>query len=105
MFFNSISLADIFGYLGTITASSLMLPQVYDSYKRKSMTDVSFMMLIMYQLNAILWIAYASLNHSVPVLIANILAGLVGIVLIAMKVKYTSNNSKIITKKYKKKKK
>ncbi len=88
-----IVIADIFGYAGTVVGASLMLPQVYDSYKRKSMDDVSFVMLMMYLLNCVLWNIYGVLIWSIPLIIANTIAGIIGITLIIMKIFYSKNNN------------
>ncbi|TSC86455.1 MAG: hypothetical protein G01um10148_441 [Parcubacteria group bacterium Gr01-1014_8] len=34
--------ADLFGYAGTLTGISFMIPQVYHTYKTKSVEDISW---------------------------------------------------------------
>lgn len=46
-----IETAEIFGYAGTVTGVSFMIPQVYRTYKTKSVEDISWGMLVLFFLN------------------------------------------------------
>lgn len=86
-----IELADIFGYAGTITGISFMLPQVYRSFKTKRVDDISWGMLVLFFLNCIFWLTYGLLSSAFPVILTNGIALLVIILQIMLKVRYSDN--------------
>lgn len=62
---------DIFGYAGTITGASFLLPQVYKSWKTKNVQDLSWGMLILFFFNSVFWLIYGILLPALPVAITN----------------------------------
>lgn len=84
-------LVDIFGYLGTFTGISFMLPQVYRTYKTKSVEDLSWGMLIMFFFNCIFWLMYGILLPATAVAVVNGVAFLVTSTQISLKVLYRNN--------------
>ncbi|MBI5456170.1 hypothetical protein HY969_00340 [Candidatus Kaiserbacteria bacterium] len=86
-----IELADIFGYAGTVTAVGFMIPQVFRTYKTKSVEDISWGMLSVFLLNCFFWTTYGILENSMPVILANSIAGAVVLIQITLKILYRNN--------------
>ena len=82
-------LVDIVGYAATVIGTSLMLPQVYKSFKTKSVEDVSWGMLVMYFLNCSLWLTYGVLIVSTPLAMTNAIALAISVVQIGLKIRYS----------------
>ena len=68
------TLTVLIGYLATIVGTSLMLPQVYKTWKTKQADDVSSGMLALYFLNCLLWLIYGGLIVSQPLMLTNAIA-------------------------------
>ena len=83
-------LESIVGYAATVVGTSLMLPQVYKSWRTKSVDDISWGMLVMYFLNCSLWLTYGILINAVPLAVTNALALLISIGQIVLKVRYST---------------
>ncbi|OGG56018.1 hypothetical protein A2680_00435 [Candidatus Kaiserbacteria bacterium RIFCSPHIGHO2_01_FULL_55_37] len=66
-----------------------MLPQVYKSFKTKSVEDVSWGMLVMYFLNCSLWLTYGVLIVSTPLAMTNAIALAISVVQIGLKIRYS----------------
>ena len=84
-------IADLFGYAGTVTGVSFMIPQVYRTYKTKSVEDISWGMLVLFFLNCVFWLVYAILSNAIPVGLTNGLALIVTIIQITLKILYRNN--------------
>lgn len=82
-------LTSIFGYLATITGTTLMLPQLYKAFKTKSVKDVSWGMLIVYFFNCIFWLTYGWLLGATPIILTNGIALFISITQIVLQVKYS----------------
>ncbi|MDP3646372.1 MAG: SemiSWEET family transporter [bacterium] len=82
---------DVIGYAGTVTAVSVMIPQTYRMYKTKSVEDISWGMLMIYSLNALLWSTYSVMLPSTPMFIANGIAFIISIFQITLKTRYRNN--------------
>ncbi len=83
--------ADIFGYAGTVTGISFMIPQVYRTYKTKSVEDISWGMLGIFLFNCIFWSVYGVLENALPVILTNASALLITLFQITLKVLYRNN--------------
>lgn len=79
------------GYAGMVTGVSFMVPQVYKSYKTKSVEDLSWGMLALLYLNTVFWFLYGILLGAVPLLLTNGIALVTNTVLITLKVRYRNN--------------
>ncbi|MFC1616376.1 SemiSWEET family sugar transporter [Patescibacteria group bacterium] len=82
-------ITEIIGYSAAVIGTSLMLPQVFKSLKSKSVQDLSYLMLILYFLNCLLWASYGFLIYAIPVIICNLLALAISIFQLGLKVKYS----------------
>ena len=80
--------ADIFGYAGTITGMSFMIPQVWKSWRTKSVEDVSWAMLLILFTNSILWVTYGALIGRMPLVLSNSVTFVVVITLMSLKHHY-----------------
>jgi len=84
-------IADMFGYAGMVTGVSFTLPQVYKTYRTKSVEDISWGMLVLLVLNCVFWFSYGYLQDSLPLLLTNGLSLFVVSVLIVLKIRYRNN--------------
>ena len=84
-------LSDLFGYAGMVTGVSFMLPQVYKTYRTKSVEDISWGMLALVVLNCFFWFSYGYLRGSLPLILTNGLGFVVVSVLIILKIRYHNN--------------
>jgi len=83
--------ADIFGYAGIFTGVSFMLPQVYRTYKTKSVEDISWGMLLLFLANCLVWIGYGILLPAFAALVTNAIALVVVLFQIVLKFAYRNN--------------
>jgi MtN3 and saliva related transmembrane protein len=59
------------GYFGSFLTSITFIPQVYKSWKSKSVGDLSMTMIIIVITSTIVWLIYGYLIESRPVMLAN----------------------------------
>lgn len=79
---------EIIGFMATIVGTSIMLPQIFKSIKTKSVSDVSWGMLVLYFLNCLLWMIYGILIFAIPLMLTNGIAFCISILQIILKIKY-----------------
>ena len=84
-------IAELFGYAGMVTGVSFMFPQVYKTYRTKSVEDISWGMLVLLVLNCFFWFLYGFLGDSVPLILTNSISLFVVSVLIVLKIRYRNN--------------
>jgi MtN3 and saliva related transmembrane protein len=84
---------DTVGYVAAVFGTALMLPQVYKSFKTRRVDDISMVMLVVYILNCTSWEIYGLLIKSMPIILCNIIAGLIGITQLLLKLKYRTKNN------------
>jgi len=82
-------LISVIGYAASIIGVSLMLPQVFKSYKTKSVVDLSWGMLVLYFLNCALWLTYGILINASHLILTNAIALVISIVQVLLKFKYS----------------
>ncbi|MBN1416473.1 MAG: hypothetical protein JW973_15320 [Bacteroidales bacterium] len=80
---------DIIGYSAAFFGTILMLPQVYKTYRTRHVTDISMVMLIIYIINCSLWGVYGFFLHSVPMLLCNGIALVIGLLMVIMKILFS----------------
>jgi MtN3 and saliva related transmembrane protein len=83
-----IGLADVIGYSAAFFGTTVMIPQVLKTWRSKKADDISFVMLFFYFMNCLLWLCYAVLIDSQPLLITNAIALLISTFQIFLKIKY-----------------
>ncbi len=82
------AIQDIIGYLGGLFIMISFVPQVIKSYRTKSVADLSVWMIIATFVGTIFWIVYGLLIKSNPVLIMNIIFGVIVVFQLFLKIKY-----------------
>lgn len=84
-------IAEVFGYLGTATGATCLLPQLYKTWKTKSVEDISWGMLVLLLLNSVFWFMAGFFDSSLPLLLTNGFVFWVMVVQIALKFLYRNN--------------
>ena len=84
---------EIIGFIAAILTTSSFLPQLIKVWKTKSSKGVSILMYFEMLSGVILWGVYGYLIESKSVLIANIVAGLLQIVILILIFKNKNNKS------------
>lgn len=84
---------EIIGFIAAILTTSSFLPQLIKVWKTKSSKGVSILMYFVMLSGVILWGVYGYLIGSKSVLIANIVAGLLQIVILILIFKNKKNES------------
>ena len=80
--------ASILGYFaGTLTTISFV-PQVIKIWKPKSTKDISLITFIAFCLGVFLWMVYGIILRSLPVIIANSIGLVLGLIILILKIKY-----------------
>lgn len=79
---------DILGYIAAIGTTSSFIPQAYKVYKTKHTEDLSLGMFLFFCTGTLLWIIYAALISSFPVIIANVVTIVLALYILAMKIKH-----------------
>lgn len=86
-------LTDVIGYLAATVGTLIMLPQVIRSIRTKHANDVSMVMLIAYIVNCVLWDIYGILLHSLPLILCNSIALVIGSIQMYLKIKYSRQSA------------
>lgn len=80
-----------------ITSNIAFIPQIYKSYKTKSVNDLSTLMLLNFLICSIAWIIYGLHIEDVTVWFTNCIMTFFNIVLLVLKVKYERPNDQPTT--------
>lgn len=78
-------LTETFGYLGAVTLTITLLPQLYLTLRTKKVDNLSLGFLMLQELTCILFLVYGILLKAVPLMIANSIVGTQGLLLIFLK--------------------
>lgn len=84
-------LETVLGYSATVVGTGLMVPQVFKTWRSKRADDVSWGMSGLYFLNCALWFGYGATIDSTPLMLTNGIAGIISVLQIGLKVKYSGN--------------
>lgn len=79
---------NLIGYIAATVGTFLMVPQIVRSYKLKQTRDLSMVMVVLYVVNGVLWLTYGLLLSSLPLILANGIALIIGVVQLILKIKY-----------------
>ena len=82
------SFYDILGLVAAILTTISFLPQVYKTWQTKSTEGLSLTMYLVLFIGIICWLIYGIHLNSLPIMIANIVTGILSLFLIIMKIKY-----------------
>jgi len=83
--------ADMVGYAATVVGTSMMLPQLARSWQTKHMRDVAFGTIVLFLFNCALWLAYGLMIAATPMVVANAIGFVIGLVLLALKLRFREN--------------
>lgn len=77
------------GHMGSALSSITFIPQVYKTWKTKSVSDLSFTMMVIVFFSTILWLVYGIEKDLLPVIICNGIICFLSLVLIYFKLTFT----------------
>lgn len=83
---------DVVGHLGSVLSSITFMPQVYQSWKTKSVGDLSLMMMFIVFCSTVIWLIYGIGRMLWPVIICNSIICLLSLVLIWFKFSFEKTN-------------
>ncbi|MEL6916429.1 MAG: SemiSWEET transporter [Bacteroidota bacterium] len=79
---------EILGLVAASCTTAAFVPQVYKAWKYKSTKDISMTMYLVLFLGLMLWLVYGISIHSLPVILANAITGLLAFLVILLKIRY-----------------
>lgn len=84
----AVPLLDLVGYTAGVLIAISFLPQVVRSWRTRSVSDLSLAMIMATLAGTVLWILYGALSRSAPIVVMNIIFGVMVIVLLILKVRH-----------------
>jgi MtN3 and saliva related transmembrane protein len=78
----------ILGLVAAVLTTTSLFPQLLKVWRTKSTKDISFGMFALFCTGIFLWFVYGILLRDLPIIIANLLGFIQGIIILAFKVKY-----------------
>ncbi len=78
------------GFLAGALTTAAFVPQVWKSWRTRSVDDFSMGMLLLFNLGLALWIAYGWMTGALPVVIANVVTLALTIPLLVLKLRSSS---------------
>lgn len=82
------------GLFGAFLSSVTFIPQVYKTWQSKKAGDLSLMMLLIVLTSTVVWLIYAFALMLWPVIIANIIIGLLSLTLVFFKLTFRQTQNK-----------
>ncbi|MCF6348718.1 MAG: SemiSWEET transporter [Flavobacteriaceae bacterium] len=79
---------EIVGLIAGALTTIAYLPQVRKTWKTKSVKELSLTMYLVMFVGVMLWLTYGILIHSISIILANIVTGVLTSMLIYFKLKY-----------------
>jgi len=80
---------DIAGHIGSILSSITFIPQVYHTWKTKSVGDLSLLMLMIVFSSTVIWLVYGIGRMLWPVIICNAIICFLSVLLISFKLRFS----------------
>lgn len=80
--------AQTIGFVAGFFTTVAFVPQVLKGWRTRSVADLSFAMLIAFNLGVLCWIVYGLLLTSPPIVAANGVTLVLGLTLLGMKIRY-----------------
>lgn len=81
---------EVFGLAGSVLSSITFLPQVYQTWRTKSVGDLNLAMMTIVFLSTVIWLVYGVGKGLLPVIICNGIICSLSILLIYFKLRYGS---------------
>ena len=79
---------EIVGLVGSFLSSITFMPQVYQTWKTKSVEDLNLLMMIIVFLSTVVWLIYGIAERLMPVYICNGIICFLSLLLIYFKLRY-----------------
>ncbi len=79
---------EIIGLIAAILTTAAFVPQVYKTWKSKSVDDISMTMYSVLFIGVVLWLLYGISLNSLPIILANSITGILVLMVIIFKFKY-----------------
>lgn len=79
---------EILGLVAAVLTTAAFLPQVYKTWKTKSTDSLSLSMLLIFVSGVLCWLVYGFLIDSVPIIFANFVTAISGLLLVFFKFRY-----------------
>jgi MtN3 and saliva related transmembrane protein len=79
---------EIIGLIAAILTTAAYVPQVIKTWKVKDVESLSLTMYVVMFLGVMMWLTYGILQHSIAIVLANIITGGLTFTLIFLKLKY-----------------
>ena len=83
----------VISIIASATSIFSLVPQIYRTYRLKSASDLSMLMLLNFFVCSICWVIYGGLTDMRMVWITNVVMTIFSIILIIFKLKYSSKPS------------
>ncbi len=81
----------VISIVASATSVLSLIPQIYRTYRLKSASDLSLLMLINFLVCSLSWVAYGGITGMVSVWVTNMMMTVFSIVLIIFKIRYSPN--------------
>lgn len=78
----------IIGYCAAFLTTVAFLPQVIKIIRYKDTDSISLFTFILFFLGVCLWLLYGILNKDMPIIFANLITGILALIILIYKVKY-----------------
>lgn len=85
---NYSNIAFLLGFLGSISASSIFIPQVIASYKSKKTKDIAWFTIIISMANGMFWTGYGFMKLDPFIYVTNIISFIASFLLMLLKRKH-----------------
>jgi MtN3 and saliva related transmembrane protein len=82
---------DILGHIASALSSLTFIPQVYHTWKTKSVRDLNLWMIWIVFVSTVIWLIYGIAKELLPVMICNSIICVLSLVMVYFKYKYTNH--------------
>ncbi|HPH86374.1 MAG TPA: SemiSWEET family transporter [Ferruginibacter sp.] len=79
---------EVIGHIGSALSSLTFMPQVYQTWKSKSVKDLNLSMMLIVFVSTMIWIVYGIGRGLLPVIICNSIICFLSVILIYFKISY-----------------
>ncbi len=79
---------EIIGHIGSALSSLTFMPQVYQTWKTKSVKDLNLFMMLIVFISTIIWLIYGIGRGLLPVIICNSIICILSVLLIYFKISF-----------------
>lgn len=84
------NLTNLIGYIGSFLTCVTFVPQVWHSWRTKSVGDLSLSMILIVITSTLVWLWYGVRIKSGPVIMANIIVCILGCILLYFKLTFAN---------------